>query len=219
MKVPLVTNILKANDVIADQNKRLFSEKNILAINVISSPGAGKTTLIENTIKALKDDLTIAVVEGDIQSTYDADKISQTGAQVVQINTGGGCHLDANMVSNALTKLNLDIVDLLIIENVGNLICPAEFRLGESFKVMLLSVPEGDDKPLKYPLIFHESAALLITKTDLLPFVDCDIEKIKNESLKINPDLTIFEVSCKTGKGLSDWYNWLRSKIKEVASP
>ncbi len=219
MKVPLVTNILKANDVIAGQNKRLFSEKNILAINVISSPGAGKTTLIENTIKALKDDLTIAVIEGDIQSTHDADKISETGAQVVQINTGGGCHLDANMVSNALAKLNLDIVDLLIIENVGNLICPAEFHLGESFKVMLLSVPEGDDKPLKYPLIFYESAALLITKTDLLPFVDCDIEKIKNESLKINPDLTIFEVSCKTGKGLSDWYNWLRSKIKEVASP
>jgi len=218
MKVPLVTNILKANDVIADQNRRLFSEKNILTINVISSPGAGKTTLIENTIKALKDDLTIAVVEGDIQSTYDADKISKTGAQVVQINTGGGCHLDANMVSNALIQLNLDPVDLLIIENVGNLVCPAEFNLGENFKIMLLSVPEGDDKPLKYPLVFHESTALLITKIDLLPFVDCDVEKIKSESLRINPDLSIFEVSCKTGEGLPDWYNWLKSKTKEVAN-
>ncbi len=219
MKVPLVTNILKANDAIADQNKRFFSEKNILAINVISSPGAGKTTLIENTIKALKNNLTIAVIEGDIQSTYDADKISETGAQVVQINTGGGCHLDANMVSNALTQLDLDPVDLLIIENVGNLVCPAEFSLGENFKVMLLSVPEGDDKPLKYPLVFHESAALLINKIDLLPYVNFNVEKIKSESLRINSDLSIFEVSCKTGEGLQDWYDWLKAKVKEVANP
>jgi len=217
MKVPLVTNILKANDVIADQNKGLFTEKNILVINIISSPGAGKTTLIENTIKFLKDDLTIAVIEGDIQSTYDADKISETGAQVVQINTGGGCHLDANMVSNALAQLDLDPVDLLIIENVGNLVCPAEFNLGEKFKVMLLSVPEGDDKPLKYPLVFHESTALLVNKIDLLPYVNCDIEKIKRESLRINPDLSIFEVSCKTEEGLSEWYGWLKAKVKEVA--
>jgi len=216
MKVSLVTNILKANDAIASQNRRLFSEKNILAINVISSPGAGKTTLIENTIKVLKDDLTIAVIEGDIQSTYDADRISKTGVQVIQINTGGGCHLDANMVSNALAQLDLDSVDMLIIENVGNLVCPAEFDLGENFKVMLLSVPEGDDKPLKYPLVFHESNALLINKIDLLPFVDCDVEKVKSESLRINPDLNIFEVSCKTGEGLQVWYGWLK-KAKEVS--
>lgn len=216
MKVSLVTNILKANDAIATQNRRLFSERNIIAINVISSPGAGKTTLIENTIKALKDDLTIAVIEGDIQSTYDADRISETGVQVIQINTGGGCHLDANMISNALTQLDFETVDMLIIENVGNLVCPAEFDLGENFKVMLLSVPEGDDKPLKYPLVFHESNALLINKIDLLPFVDCDVEKIKSESLRINPDLNIFEVSCKTGEGLQVWYDWLK-KAKEVS--
>jgi len=216
MKVPLVANILKANDAIASQNRRIFSDKNILAINVISSPGAGKTTLIQKTITSLKDDLTIAVIEGDIQSTYDADKISETGAQVVQINTGGGCHLDANMVSNALAQLDLSAVDLLIIENVGNLVCPAEFDLGENFKIMLLSVPEGDDKPLKYPLVFHESNALLINKIDLLPYVDCDIEKIKNETAKINPKIDIFEISCKTGQGLQNWYDWLKAKVGKV---
>jgi hydrogenase nickel incorporation protein HypB len=216
MKVPLVTNILKANDAIASQNRKAFSDKNLLAINVISSPGAGKTTLIQKTITSLKDDLTIAVIEGDIQSTYDADKISETGAQVVQINTGGGCHLDANMVSNALTQLDLSAVDLLIIENVGNLVCPAEFDLGEHFKIMLLSVPEGDDKPLKYPLVFHESNALLINKIDLLPYVDCDIDKIKNEVVKINPQISIFEISCKTGQGLQGWYDWLKAKVREV---
>jgi hydrogenase nickel incorporation protein HypB len=216
MRVPLVTNILKANDAIASQNRKTFSDKNLLAINVISSPGAGKTTLIQKTITSLKDDLTIAVIEGDIQSTYDADKISETGAQVVQINTGGGCHLDANMVSNALTQLDLSAVDLLIIENVGNLVCPAEFDLGEHFKIMLLSVPEGDDKPLKYPLVFHESNALLINKIDLLPYVDCDIDKIKNEVVKINPQISIFEISCKTGQGLQGWYDWLKAKVREV---
>lgn len=216
MRVPLVTNILKANDAIASQNRKAFSDKNLLAINVISSPGAGKTTLIQKTITSLKDDLTIAVIEGDIQSTYDADKISETGAQVVQINTGGGCHLDANMVSNALTQLDLSAVDLLIIENVGNLVCPAEFDLGEHFKIMLLSVPEGDDKPLKYPLVFHESNALLINKIDLLPYVDCDTNKIKNEVAKINPQISIFEISCKTRQGLQSWYNWLKAKVGEV---
>ncbi|MEK7396286.1 MAG: hydrogenase nickel incorporation protein HypB [Candidatus Poribacteria bacterium] len=216
MRVPLVTNILKANDAIANQNRKTFSDKNLLAINVISSPGAGKTTLIQKTITSLKDDLTIAVIEGDIQSTYDADRISETGAQVVQINTGGGCHLDANMVSNALTQLDLSAVDLLIIENVGNLVCPAEFDLGEHFKIMLLSVPEGDDKPLKYPLVFYESNALLINKIDLLPYVDCDIRKIKNEVVKINPQISIFEISCKTGQGLQGWYDWLKAKVREV---
>jgi hydrogenase nickel incorporation protein HypB len=216
MKVPLVTNILKANDAIASQNRKTFSDKNLLAINVISSPGAGKTTLIQKTITSLKDDLTIAVIEGDIQSTYDADRISETGAQVVQINTGGGCHLDANMVSNALTQLDLTSVDLLIIENVGNLVCPAEFDLGEHFKIMLLSIPEGDDKPLKYPLVFHESNALLINKIDLLPYVDCDIAKIRNEVAKINPQISIFEISCKTEQGLQSWYDWLKAKVGEV---
>ena len=215
MKVSLVTNILQANERIAGQNKRLFDEKGILAINIMSAPGAGKTTLIEQTIRALKNEYRIAVIEGDIQSTYDADKIAATGVPVVQINTGGACHLDGNMISQTFDRLNFDAMDLLIIENVGNLVCPAEFNMGEDFKVMLLSVPEGDDKPLKYPLMFHESSALLINKIDLLPYVDCSTEKIRNESLKINPDLVIFEISAKRGDGLSGWIDWLRLNINE----
>jgi len=215
MKVSLVTNILKANERIVEQNKQLFDEKGILTINMMSAPGAGKTTLIEHTINALKDNYRIGVIEGDIQSTYDADKIAATGVQVVQINTGGACHLDGNMIRETFPQLDLDTIDLLIVENVGNLVCPAEFKMGEDFKVMLLSVPEGDDKPLKYPLMFHESSALLINKIDLLPYVDCSLEKIRVESLKINPNLEIFEISGKTKEGLHGWFDWLKEKIDE----
>jgi hydrogenase nickel incorporation protein HypB len=155
------------------------------------------------------------VIEGDIQSTYDAERIASTGAPVVQINTGGACHLDANMVREALAHLDIDSLDILIVENVGNLVCPAEFNLGEDHKVALLSVAEGDDKPLKYPLIFHESSLLLVNKTDLLPYVDCSVKKVREESLKINPRLEIFEVSCKTGEGLTRWFEWLRGKVKK----
>ncbi|MEA2083316.1 MAG: hydrogenase nickel incorporation protein HypB [Thermodesulfobacteriota bacterium] len=210
MKVSLVRNILEVNERIAAQNKKIFDDKGVVVVNMMSGPGAGKTTLIENTIRSLKDELTIAVIEGDIQSTHDAEVISATGVQVIQINTGGACHLDANMISETLSRLDLSSVDLLIIENVGNLVCPAEFNVGEHCKIMLLSVSEGDDKPLKYPLMFHESSALLINKIDLLPYVDCSVEKIRNESLKINPDLRIFEISCKTGQGLSKWHDWLK---------
>ena len=209
-------NVLKANDSIAAENRSYFADKGVLAINIMSSPGAGKTTLIENTIEALKDEFTIAVIEGDIQTTYDAERISATGAQTVQINTGGACHLDANMISHSLSQLDLNSADLLIIENVGNLVCPAEFDLGENYKAAILSVSEGDDKPLKYPLVFNISDALLINKTDLLPYVDCDVGRIKETSLRINPDLEIFEVSCKTGDGLDGWYDWLRAKIKSL---
>ncbi len=215
MKVSLVTNILKANERIAEQNKQLFDEKGILVINMMSAPGAGKTTLIEHTINALKDKYRIGVIEGDIHSTYDADKIAATGVQVVQINTGGACHLDGNMIRETFTQLDLDAIDLLIVENVGNLVCPAEFNMGEDFKVMLLSVPEGDDKPMKYPLMFHESIVLLVNKVDLLPFVDCSLEKIRNESLKINPNLKIFEISGKTKEGLDNWFEWLKSRIED----
>jgi hydrogenase nickel incorporation protein HypB len=215
MKVSLVTNILKANERIAEQNKQLFDEKGILTINMMSAPGAGKTTLIEHTINALKYKYCIGVIEGDIQSTYDADKIAATGVQVVQINTGGACHLDGNMIREAFPELDLDAMDLLIVENVGNLVCPAEFNMGEDFKVMLLSVPEGDDKPMKYPLMFHESSALLVNKIDLLPYVDCSLEKIRSESLKINPNLEIFEISGKTKEGLDEWFGWLQVKIEE----
>ena len=213
MKVILARNVLESNDKIAAENHALLSSKGVTAINVMSSPGAGKTTLIAETIRSLKQDLNIAVIEGDIQSTYDAEQISATGAPVVQINTGGACHLDAGMINEALGQFDLDAVDLLIIENVGNLVCPAEFNLGEDHKVMLLSVTEGDDKPVKYPMMFHESCALLINKIDLLPYIECSVEKIRTEALKINPNLAIFEVSAKTKKGLDVWYRWLKKIV------
>ena len=215
VKVPLVRNILKANDSIAAENRGFFRDKGILVLNIMSGPGAGKTTLIENTIRSLKNELTIAVIEGDIQTTYDADRIAATGSQAVQINTDGGCHLDANMIRHTLGQLDLESVDILIIENVGNLVCPANFDLGEHYRIMLLSTTEGDDKPLKYPLMFDISSVLLVNKTDLLPYIDCDTQKIKDGALKINPDLEIFETSCKTGNGLENWYSWLRTKMRK----
>jgi hydrogenase nickel incorporation protein HypB len=180
----------------------------------MSSPGAGKTTLLERSIKALKEDLRIGVIEGDIQSSQDAERIAAAGVPAVQINTGGACHLDANMIRETFGEFNFNEMDLLIIENVGNLVCPAEFTVGEDFKAMILSVTEGDDKPSKYPLMFHESEVLLVNKIDLLPHVDCSLERIREESLKINPDLKIFHISCKTGEGLEDWYNWLRDRVQ-----
>ena len=214
MKISVVKNILEANDRIAQENKKLFDEKDILVFNLMSSPGAGKTSLLERTIEALNGELRMGVIEGDIQSSQDAERIAQKGVPVVQINTGGACHLDGNMIRDTFSEFDFTEMDLLVVENVGNLVCPAEFKVGEDFKVMLLSVTEGDDKPSKYPLMFHESKVLLINKVDLLPYVDCSIQKIKEDSLKINPDLVIFEVSCKTGEGLDEWYLWLRERVK-----
>ncbi|MBN2089271.1 hydrogenase nickel incorporation protein HypB [candidate division KSB1 bacterium] len=215
MKVKLVENILQANERIALENHSFLTQKGILTINIMSAPGSGKTTLIEHTIRALSPQIKIAVIEGDIQSTYDAEKIAATGVPVVQINTGGACHLDANMIHETFNQIIFDELELLIIENVGNLVCPAEFNVGEDFKIMLLSVPEGDDKPLKYPFMFHESSVLLINKIDLLPYIDCDIQKIHQEVRKINSRIEIFEVSGKTKQGLDAWFDWLKKKIKE----
>ncbi|MDY7038637.1 MAG: hydrogenase nickel incorporation protein HypB [Thermodesulfobacteriota bacterium] len=214
MKISVVRNILEANDRIARQNKALFNENQLLVVNLMSSPGAGKTSLLEKTIDALKGDLKIGVIEGDIQSSRDAERIAAKGVHAVQINTDGACHLDGNMIRDTFDEFNFKEMDLLVVENVGNLVCPAEFKVGEDYKIMILSVTEGDDKPSKYPLMFHESKVLLINKTDLLPYVDCSVEKIKEDSLRINPDLTIFEISCKTGEGLGGWYNWLREQIR-----
>jgi hydrogenase nickel incorporation protein HypB len=214
MKVSVVKNILAANDRIAQENRAIFDEKNLLVFNLMSSPGAGKTSLLEKTIVALKDQLNVGVIEGDIQSSQDAERIAATGAPAVQINTGGACHLDGNMIRDTFHEFDFDALDLLVVENVGNLVCPAEFKVGEDFKVMILSVTEGEDKPAKYPLMFHESKALLINKIDLLPYVDCSVERIREESLKVNPDLVIFEVSCKTEEGLDAWYNWLKGELK-----
>ncbi len=215
MEIPIVQKVLEANERIAEENRRLFEEMDVLVINLMSGPGAGKTTLLERTIEGLKDRYHFGVIEGDIQSTHDAEKIMATGVPVVQINTGGACHLDGNMIRQALDKLDIAPLDVLVVENVGNLVCPAEFDIGEDFKVMLLSTPEGDDKPLKYPLIFHESSLLLINKMDLLPYVECDIGKIRQESLKINPHLEIIEISCKTGEGLPSWFHWLEDRANE----
>ncbi|MBU0733397.1 MAG: hydrogenase nickel incorporation protein HypB [Proteobacteria bacterium] len=214
MKISVVKNILEANERIARENRAIFDEKDLLVFNLMSSPGAGKTSLLEKTIGALKEDLQIGVIEGDIQSSRDAERIAAKGIPVVQINTGGACHLDGNMIRDTFQEFDFDALDLLVVENVGNLVCPAEFSVGEDFKAMILSVTEGEDKPAKYPLMFHESEVLLINKIDLLPYVDCSLEKIREEALKVNPRLRIFEISCKTEEGLEAWYDWLREEVK-----
>jgi hydrogenase nickel incorporation protein HypB len=213
-KISVVKQVLDANDRIAQGNRAVFDSKSIFVINLMSSPGAGKTTLVEKTIGHLRGQYRIGVIEGDIQDTCDADRIAALGIPVVQINTGGGCHIDANMVREAMADLDLDSMDFLINENVGNLVCPAEFKIGENAKVMLLSTPEGADKPSKYPLMFHESKVLLISKMDLAPHVDFDLEKARRDALAINPGLTIFEVSCKTGQGLQEWFSWIANQIQ-----
>lgn len=214
MKVKVVTNILEANDRIAAENSKLFSDAGVFVMNIMSGPGAGKTSLLERTIQALAGTLRIGVIEGDIAGSDDAERIEKHGVPVVQINTGGGCHLDANMIREVLDEFPLKELDLLIIENVGNLVCPAEFNLGENMKVMLLSIAEGHDKPLKYPLMFQESSALVLNKIDLAPYTDADLGKIKKDSLSLNPNLKIFEVSCKTGDGIGEWTAWLQTLVK-----
>jgi hydrogenase nickel incorporation protein HypB len=214
LKVKVVTQILEANDRIAAENRKLFDEAGTYVINIMSAPGAGKTSLIEKTIKELSGKIKTGVIEGDIEGSEDAQKIGNLGIPVVQINTGGACHLDANMISEVTGDLPIKDLDLLIIENVGNLVCPAEFKVGENMKIMLLSIAEGDDKPLKYPLMFQESSALILNKIDLLPYTNANLEKIKKDSLSLNPKLKIFEVSCKTGEGISKWVEWLQSLIK-----
>lgn len=214
MKINVVKNVLDANNRIAQENRALFDEKNIYAINLMSSPGAGKTTLVEETIKAIKEKFRIAVIEGDIQDTYDAERIAKLDIPVAQINTGGACHIEGNMVRETFPIFDLDNIDFIINENVGNLVCPAEFSIGENIKVMILSTPEGADKPLKYPLMFKESKALIINKIDLLPYVDFDMEKAIKDAKSLNPELNIFEVSCKTGEGLDKWFSWLTLQIE-----
>jgi len=197
------------NEAIAEQNRRLLSAHGIVSLNVMSAPGAGKTSLLLKTIPMLTGRYTIGVIEGDIQTTTDAEAIATLGVPVHQIETGGVCHLDAAMVHSALHRLDLDSIDFLFIENVGNLVCPAEFDLGEDARVMLLSVSEGDDKPKKYPLMFRESSLLLLNKVDLLPYVSFDIAKARREAREINPKLDIVELSCTTGAGIDRWIAWI----------
>lgn len=215
VKVPVVRDILEVNERLAEENRRVFRDAGLFVINLMSGPGAGKTSLLERTIDALRQEIRIGVIEGDIQSSYDGERIGQKAVQVVQLNTGGSCHLDGNMIKSGLDALDLDKLDLLMIENVGNLVCPAEFNLGEDIKAMVLSVADGDDKPLKYPLMFQESRVLLINKIDLLPYVDCDVGKTKERALQLNANLEIFEISCRTGEGLDVWVDWLRQQVSD----
>lgn len=216
IKIPVVRDILQANERLAAANRKRFDEAGIFVVNLMSSPGAGKTSLLEKTIEGLSGKLKMAVIEGDIQSSYDAERIQRKGVQAVQINTDGGCHLDGNMIQIAMESLDLDGLDLLVIENVGNLVCPAEFNLGEHHKIMILSVAEGDDKPLKYPLMFQLSSVLLINKIDLLPYLDCNLETIRERARQLNAQQEVFEISCKTGEGLSAWYGWLEKNIRQL---
>jgi len=212
--ISVVRNVLEANDRIAEQNRALFDEHHLFVINLMSSPGAGKTTLLEKTIDALKEEMGIGIIEGDIQSSHDAERIAKKEVQVVQLNTGGACHLDGNMIRDTFEALDFARLDLLVVENVGNLVCPAEFKVGEDAKVMILSVTEGEDKPAKYPLMFHESEVLLVNKIDLVPYLDVRLEDIRREALRVNPDITVLEVSTKTGEGLEGWFDWLRGRVK-----
>lgn len=214
MEIKVLTNVLKANDNIARDNNTDFTTNQVLAINLMSSPGSGKTTLLENTITLLQADFRIGVIEGDLQTTIDAERIQKLNIPVVQINTAGGCHLDANLVRNAVKNLALNEIDLLFIENVGNLVCPAEYQLGEHKRVVLLSIAEGDDKPIKYPAVFRNADVLIITKMDLLPNSDFELARARQDATQINPAIEIFEISCKTGRGLTAWCDWLRQQVK-----
>jgi hydrogenase nickel incorporation protein HypB len=215
-KIQVLKDITSANDAIADQNQQLLDSHGVLALNVMSSPGAGKTSLILNTIARLRNKLGIAVIEGDIASKVDADKIDKEGIPVVQINTGGGCSLEATMVSSALPRLPLEKTKVLFIENVGNLVCPATFALGEHRKLVIASIPEGDDKPTKYPLMYVEADVVIINKMDLLAYVDFDLANFRKVIKGLNPEVKIFEVSCKNGEGLDSWCSWLEKEAKEA---
>lgn len=211
--ISIEQNILAKNDGFASQNENYFADKNILALNIMSSPGSGKTTLLAKTIADLKNELDIAVVVGDQQTDYDAELIKASGGQAVQINTGKVCHLDAHMVGHALDSLVLTDKSLVFIENIGNLVCPALFNLGEKLKVVILSVTEGDNKPLKYPDMFRAADLMIITKTDLLPYVTFDTEKCIEYARRIKPTIDILMLSTVTEAGLRDWYQWLKKWV------
>jgi hydrogenase nickel incorporation protein HypB len=220
MEIPVVRNVLEANDRIAARLRADFAHRGILVLNLISSPGSGKTSLLERTLNDLAGEFRMAVIEGDLQTDNDARRVAASGAKAVQINTDGGCHLDSGMVSDALQAIDDSPLDILFIENVGNLVCPTEFDCGEDFKVALLSVAEGDDKPQKYPYLFHKASVMILNKIDLLPYVDFDVAKARTHASALNPNLNIIEISCRTHTGLENWYDWLRSEVhkKQEAS-
>ena len=213
MEIKVVKDILDANEQIAQRNRQLLDSNKVFVVNLMSSPGAGKTSLILATLKRLKGKIKVGVIEGDVSSSLDAELVAREGVPVVQINTGGGCHLDANMVFSALDSVPLKDIKLLFIENVGNLICPAEFDLGEHRKVLISSTPEGDDKPFKYPLMFHEADAILINKIDLLPYLNFDAKAFSRVVKGMNAKVKIIPISCVTGEGIEEWVSWLLSQV------
>ena len=220
-RIEVIQNVLEANEVIASRNRRLLDKHRIFVINIMSAPGAGKTSLILQTLKRLKDRLNMAVIEGDVASTVDAEKVQSEAKAVVQINTRNmpeSCSLMAAMIDSALKDMPLDNIDLILIENVGNLICPAEFTLGEHKRVVISSLPEGDDKPIKYPLIFVDADAVIINKMDLLPHVDFDIAAFRRSITGLNPKVEVFQLSSKTGEGIEGWCSWILEQAKTTVA-
>ncbi len=206
-------DILQNNQVLAARNKGFFEAKNIFVLNMVSSPGSGKTSILERTLADLKDEIPFYVIEGDQQTLNDANRIDALNIPVIQINTGKGCHLESDMVFDAVKKLDIKNDAILMIENVGNLVCPSMFDLGENKRVVIISTTEGEDKPIKYPDMFHTSDICIINKIDLLPYLNIDIDKLKNYALQVNPNLLFFEVSATTGEGMDDWYSWLKKNM------
>lgn len=213
-QVQVMEDILGKNDRIAAENQALFADKKIFVINLMGSPGSGKTSLLEQTMAKLKDKVRMAVIEGDLFTNKDADRIAKHEVPVIQINTIGGCHLDAAMVQNVLMKLDLDNLDFVVVENVGNLVCPAEFAVGEDVKAVVLSITEGDDKPMKYPLIFKESAIAMLNKVDILPYCNFDMEAAKEDISTLHPGIKILEMACTTGQGIDEWCEWILANIE-----
>ncbi|MFZ4620161.1 MAG: hydrogenase nickel incorporation protein HypB [Bacteroidota bacterium] len=213
--ITIERKVLEKNDELARRNRDLFAQHKNFVINLVSSPGSGKTSLLEATLTKLREKITVAVIEGDVQTDLDAQRVAKFNVPVVQIVTNGGCHLEARLVYDAMVNVDLAKTDLLVIENVGNLVCPANYDLGEAHKVVVLSVTEGDDKPLKYPSMFRNASVLIVNKVDLLPYVSSDVETLKKNALSINPDLIVFEISCRVGTGIDAWCDWLINQSKK----
>ena len=216
--VTVERKVLEKNNELAAHNRNILRRRGLFVINVVSSPGSGKTSILERTLEHLKGKINVAVIEGDVQTDFDAQRVAKFGVPVVQIVTNGGCHLDAKLVQDALANINLDGIQLLIIENVGNLVCPANYDLGENVKVVVASTTEGDDKPMKYPAMFRNASVLIINKTDLLPYVNCKLIELKTNALCINPKLKVFETSCTTKQGIGDWCAWLEEQVTSITT-
>lgn len=214
--VEVEQDVLRQNDLTAARNRGYFEARNILALNLVSSPGSGKTAILERTLKDLKEEIPFYVIEGDQQTLNDANRIAALDVPVRQINTGKGCHLESDMVYEAVRQLDLQTDSVLMIENVGNLVCPSMFNLGEQKRVVIISITEGEDKPIKYPDMFHTADICLINKMDLQPYVKCDLQRLRDYALQVNPNLEFFEVSATEGAGMEAWYDWLRKEMRQV---